>query len=58
MGTPDSVAFPLGTSRVIGVEVSFHPARYFRAVDWRVVAELLGLAYPHLRDQLRQRLGG
>jgi hypothetical protein len=43
--------------RVIGVEVSFRPTRYFRAVDWRVVAELLGLAYPHLRDQLRQHLG-
>ena len=44
--------------RVIGVEVSFHRGKYFRAVDWRVVAELLGLAYPYIRDQLRQHLGG
>lgn len=42
--------------RVIGVEVSFFRGKYFRAVDWRVVAELLGLAYPHIRDELRQHL--
>jgi hypothetical protein len=40
--------------RVVGVQVSFFRNKYFRAIDWRVVAKLLGMADPQLEASIQR----
>ncbi|MGH6780164.1 MAG: hypothetical protein ACRECL_19485 [Bradyrhizobium sp.] len=38
--------------RVVGVQTSFFKDKYFRGIDWRVVAKLLSLADKELEDEI------
>jgi hypothetical protein len=38
--------------RVVGVQTSFFKDRYFRGIDWRVVARLLSLADKELEGEI------